>query len=126
MILVLFRIHAVAAGLVFLVLAVNAASSRSKRAWFWLAVASAYGCAVAMTFAHVAGVVAGAVILATSVAVHMTVQGRTSAPSRDHRTLRKWTRITRTGSSRSSGDRTASRRAARGRSAREDRFSNTG
>ncbi|HEX8255463.1 MAG TPA: hypothetical protein VF846_20150, partial [Thermoanaerobaculia bacterium] len=65
--MVLFRIHAVAAGLVFLLLALNALSSRNKRAWFWLAVASAYGCVVAMTFAHGMGVAIGAAILAASV-----------------------------------------------------------
>lgn len=111
MLLVLFRIHAVAAALVFLALAVNAASRRDKRAWFWLAAASAYGCALAITFAHLAATIAGAVILATSVVVHVLVQD--AAATRTPRALREWTRGT-------------SRGAAKARSAKQDRFSNTG
>ncbi|HEY0158085.1 MAG TPA: hypothetical protein VGF28_12435 [Thermoanaerobaculia bacterium] len=111
MLLVLFRIHAVAAALVFLALAVNAASRRDKRAWFWLAAASAYGCAVAITFAHLAAAIAGAVILATSVVAHVVVQDAAAAST--PRALQEWTRGT-------------SRRAAKARAAKKDRFSNTG
>jgi hypothetical protein len=115
MLLVLFRIHAVAAGLVFLAMAVNAASRRDRRVWFWIAAASAYGCVVAVTFAHLTGVVIGAVILAASVVVYRVVQGAASVSPGNPRVLRE-----RTGRSH------ASRRAAKARSAKADRFSNTG
>jgi hypothetical protein len=121
MILLLFRIHAVAAGLVFLALAVSVASRRERRAWFWIAAASAAGCAVALTFAHVVGVTTGAMMLATSAVAHMLVQSARPAMSVNARaSLRKRRRLDRT------GDRTGSRRAAKARQANADRFSNTG
>jgi uncharacterized membrane protein HdeD (DUF308 family) len=121
MILVLFRIHAVAAGLVFLALAVNAASQRDRRAWFWMAAASAYGCAVAITFAHFVAAMAGAVVLATSVVVHTVVQRAASISSNSARAaLRRRRSLERSRSGRVSPASTASRRA------KADRFSNTG
>ena len=127
MILDLFRIHAVAAGLVFLALAVNAASQRDKRVWFWIAAASAYGCAVAITFAHFAAVTIGAVILASSVVMHNIAQRAASTPSGNARAYsRKRATLHRTQPGNGSRERSASRRAARARSAKSDRFSNTG
>jgi hypothetical protein len=125
MLLVLFRIHAVAAGLVFLAMAVNAASRRDKRVWFWIAAASAYGCVVAITFAHLTGVIIGAVILATSVVVHRVVQRAASVSSGYPRVLRERPASNRTGPGKASPVSTASRRAAKARS-KAERFSNTG
>lgn len=126
MTLVLFRIHAVAAVLVFLALAISTASRRDKRSWFWLAAASASGCAVAITFAHFAGVMIGAVTLATSAVVHMVMQGSASTSSHNARALsRQRPRLNRTHPGKASLERTASRRAAKARSTKE-RFSNTG
>jgi hypothetical protein len=66
------------------------------------------------------GVVIGVVILATSIIVHMVMQRAASASSSNLRALQE--RIGRKASPAS----TASRRAAKARSAKADRFSNTG